>query len=86
MNGKKIDVLFIDGDHTYHGVKKDFEMYEPLVEKDGIIIFHDICKHMTAPECQVEQFWKEIKDKYENVEIIDPEDDEWGGIGILIKN
>jgi len=86
LKGKKIDVLFIDGDHSYQGVKKDFEMYEPLVEKGGIIIFHDICKHATAPECQVDKFWNEIKDKYENVEIIDPEDTEWGGIGILIKN
>lgn len=85
LKGRKIDVLFIDGDHTYQGVKKDFELYEPLVEKGGVIIFHDICKHMTAPECQVEKFWTEIKDKYENIEIIDPEDDEWGGIGVLIK-
>ncbi len=86
LKGKKIDVLFIDGDHSYAGVKKDFELYEPLVAKGGIIIFHDICKHATAPECEVEKFWNEIKDKYENKEIIDPEDDEWGGIGILIKN
>lgn len=86
LDNKPIDVLFIDGDHSYEGVKKDFELYEPLVAKGGLIIFHDICKHATAPECQVDRFWNEIKDKYEHKEIIDPEDDEWGGIGILIKN
>jgi len=86
LNNKPIDVLFIDGDHTYDGVKKDFELYAPLVAKGGIIIFHDICKHATAPECQVDKFWSEIKDKYEHKEIVDPDDKEWGGIGILIKN
>jgi hypothetical protein len=34
--------LFIDGDHTYEGVRRDFEMYSPLVRKGGIIAFHDI--------------------------------------------
>ena len=42
LNGKDVDFLFIDGDHTYEGVKKDFEMYSPLVKKGGIIAFHDI--------------------------------------------
>jgi predicted O-methyltransferase YrrM len=42
LNGKKLDFLFIDGDHSYKGVKKDFEMYSPLVRKGGIIAFHDI--------------------------------------------
>lgn len=36
-----IDVLFIDGDHRYEGVKKDFLHWEPLVKKDGSILFHD---------------------------------------------
>ena len=37
----KIDVLFIDGDHTYGGVKKDFELYSNLLSENGIIIIHD---------------------------------------------
>jgi len=86
LGGKKIDVLLIDGDHIYGGVKKDFEMYSPLVSKGGIIIFHDICFHPTVPECQVEKFWNEIKNTFEYKEIIDPQDKDWGGIGILINN
>ena len=37
----KIDVLFIDGDHSYEGVKKDFELYSKILTKNGIIILHD---------------------------------------------
>ena len=44
LNSKKLDFLLIDGDHTYNGVKKDFEMYRGLVRKEGIIAFHDINK------------------------------------------
>jgi len=36
-----VDLLFIDGDHSYEGVKKDFENYSPLVESGGYIIFDD---------------------------------------------
>jgi predicted O-methyltransferase YrrM len=41
MQDIKIDVLFIDGDHSYEGVKKDFELYSTLMSEKGIIIIHD---------------------------------------------
>jgi len=41
----KFDFIFIDGDHTYDGVKKDFEMYSDLVSEGGIIALHDIVEH-----------------------------------------
>jgi hypothetical protein len=37
----KIDLLFIDGDHSYEGVKKDFELYSTILSDNGIIIIHD---------------------------------------------
>lgn len=37
----KIDFLFIDGDHTYEGVKKDFDLYTQLLSENGVIIIHD---------------------------------------------
>ena len=37
----KIDVLFIDGDHSYEGVKLDFELYSKLMSPKGIILIHD---------------------------------------------
>jgi hypothetical protein len=37
----KIDLLFIDGDHSYKGVKKDFELYSQILSENGVIIIHD---------------------------------------------
>ena len=36
------DLIFIDGDHSYDGVKKDFELYKELLSPRGFIVFHDI--------------------------------------------
>lgn len=41
LGGRKIDFLFIDGDHNYETVKKEFQMYSSLVRDGGIIGFHD---------------------------------------------
>lgn len=40
----KIDVLFIDGDHTYEGVKLDFDLYSTILSPNGVIIIHDTDK------------------------------------------
>jgi predicted O-methyltransferase YrrM len=82
LDGHPIDCLFIDGDHTYDGVRQDYEMYRPLVKVGGLIAFHDIVTHQYALNCEVVKLWTEIKDE-SAVEIIDPEGDSWGGIGVL---
>ncbi len=35
------ELIFIDGDHTYEGVKQDIIHYFPLLAPGGIMIFHD---------------------------------------------
>ena len=37
----KIDYLHIDGDHSYEGVKKDFELYSTIMSENAIITIHD---------------------------------------------
>ncbi len=83
LNNKSVDFLFIDGDHTYEGVKKDFEMYSPLVKNAGIIGFHDIVVSKKGSNIGVNDFWNQIKKNYENEEIVEDWNQLRRGIGIL---
>ena len=38
---RPIDMLFIDGDHSYEGVKKDWSLFTPHVTEFGVVVFHD---------------------------------------------
>jgi cephalosporin hydroxylase len=78
------DLLFIDGDHSYEGVKSDYERYSPLVKHGGYIAFHDICEHDASAQCEVKKFWDEIKVGKRSYEFIE-EPINWGGIGLLVK-
>jgi len=84
LNGRLADFIFIDGDHTYEGVKQDFEMYGALLAPDGIIALQDIvpCKH---PDCHVEEFWQDIKNSYVHREIVKDWNQSWAGIGLIEK-
>lgn len=76
-----IDLILIDGDHTYEGVKKDFEV--SLQFKPKYIVFHDIVSSVCPG---VVNFWKEIKNNYPHFEFIDQYDSVKGdflGIGVI---
>lgn len=65
--GIDVDLLFIDGEHTYGVVKSDYENYGSLVRPGGLIIFHDTHSSATSPRsaphgCQVKHFWRELID------------------------
>ena len=38
---KSLDLLFIDGDHSYEGVKSDWDSYKIFLTPGSIVIFHD---------------------------------------------
>jgi predicted O-methyltransferase YrrM len=86
LSGNKIDMLFIDGDHTYKGVKQDFQRYAPLVKENGIIAFHDIVEVPNEEYVEVNKFWNEVKHYYEYKEIVKDWSQERCGIGIIFKN
>lgn len=83
LHDKPLDFLFIDGDHTYDGVKQDFDMYRHLVRPDGTIAFHDIAPHPEETGCEVHKFWNEIKQDYPSYELVADPNQQWAGIGIL---
>lgn len=86
LGGDKLDMLFIDGDHTYDGVVSDFKMYAPLVSEKGLIVFHDIVRHTKGTRCAVDALWTKIKTKFAIKEFIDEHHNEegaWGGIGVI---
>lgn len=43
-----LDVLFIDGDHTFGAVLSDLTVYSPFVKKGGLVLMHDVCEGTLA--------------------------------------
>jgi predicted O-methyltransferase YrrM len=84
VGGKKFDLIMIDGDHSYMGVKRDFELYSPLVSERGIIVLHDILVNRFDPEIDVNRFWEEVAASHECEEIVDSYQQGVFGIGVVM--
>jgi cephalosporin hydroxylase len=83
------DMLLIDGDHTYDGVKADYELYKNLVRIGGMIAFHDILPHNRDPDCEVDRFWRELAGRKRKIVApreLSPDGGTWGGIGIIFRS
>jgi predicted O-methyltransferase YrrM len=88
FGGHLIDFLFIDGDHSYEGVRNDFETYSEMVAEGGVVALHDVVDHPRHPDCQVHVLWRELTAAGRGyVEFVETreERDNWGGIGVLLK-
>ncbi len=91
LRGDKLDVLLIDGDHSYDGVRADFLNYKGLVRQGGLIVIHDIVPDFrtrfgittSSDTGEVPKFWSEIKRDYSTAEIIHDTEQDGFGIGIV---
>lgn len=74
------DAVFIDGDHSYRGVRSDWHLAKSLHPK--LVGFHDIVDSDWHIQCQccVSRLWNEIKIEYPTEELASGT---WGGIGIV---
>jgi predicted O-methyltransferase YrrM len=84
LGGRPVDLLFIDGDHSYDGVRADHRAYAPLVRPGGVIAFHDIVPGPDADVGGVPRFWRELKSTTRVEEIVADWNQGGYGIGITI--
>jgi predicted O-methyltransferase YrrM len=91
LSGRTIDLLFIDGDHSFRGSASDFRTYRRLVTPGGLVAFHDIVPDNTlrsgaeslAWAGEVPVLWDLLRGQYKSHEFVDSWEQEARGIGLL---
>lgn len=63
-NKRRWQYIYIDGDHSYRGVKKDYQLFWPKLDKGGMMVFHDVLlkNHPEHDNFGVWRFWEKTKD------------------------
>lgn len=92
LGGGQLDLLYLDGDHSFEGVAADFRTYTPLVRPGGLVVMHDIVADFrtryrietSSDTGGVPRFWELVKSACGEVtEIVEDEAQDGFGIGVL---
>lgn len=83
LGGRKVDFLFIDGDHSEAGVAADYHGYRDLVRPGGIIAFHDIVEKQISPNSRVYHFWNRLRQDADTEEYVKDRNQVGYGIGVI---
>jgi predicted O-methyltransferase YrrM len=91
LAGRPIDVLFIDGDHSYYGATEDYRLYSPLVRDSGVVAFHDIVpdrrmrtgEPSSAYAGEVPLLWSQARERVAHREFVASWEQEGRGIGAI---
>jgi len=80
------DWIFIDAGHYLAEVTRDWELYSPMVADGGVIALHDILPPSEHhPEIQVAGLWNALVQTERTAEIVEDQDADWGGIGVVYR-
>lgn len=82
LAGRELDLVFLDGDHSAEGVRRDFEMYAPLVRDGGIIALHDIVDGPEESVGGVPEFWRSLQ-QLDTKELVEDRGQGGYGLGII---
>lgn len=86
LGGRLVDLLFIDGDHSFEGVAADLRQYSPLVRQGGLIAFHDIVPGPEEHVGGVPRFWQELKASEAVTELVADWNQGGYGLGVLTRS